>query len=311
MGDRDYFKKTQETPKVPLLGAIDNSLIILIGINAFLFIILRFVNLVYVVSDELVGEQQFRGEIFRWFVLHPRDQVFFSKPWTAITYMFTNIEPWKFVSNMLWLGAFGYILQNIGSNRKVFPIYLYGGFAGAVFFLLGVNCMPVLQTNLASYAPIFGSTVPIIALAVAATTMAPTYKIFPLIGGGIPLWALTVVFLLIDGITIKSAPAALAIAHISSALMGFVFGWQLTKGKDLGAWMNNLAEWVNQLFSPKEKAPVKEKLFYKADRQPYQVTPNITQQKLDAILDRVSQHGYGMLTDDEKDFLKRASKEEL
>jgi membrane associated rhomboid family serine protease len=312
MGDRDYFMKTQETSKRPLLGATNNALIALIGINAILFVILYFLDLVYIVSDKQFGEQQFRGEIFNWFVLHPRAETFFTKPWTAITFMFTNIEPWHFVSNMLWLGAFGYILQGVAGNKKLFPIYLYGGFAGAVFFLLGVNLMPGIQANLASYAPIYGSLVPIIALAVAATTIAPTYKIFPLIGGGIPLWALTTVFLLIDAVSIKPAPAALAIAHIAAALMGFVFAWQLGKGNDLGAWINNFAEWVNNLFNPnKNNEPLKEKHFYKADKQPYQITPNITQQKLDAILDKISQHGYGMLTDDEKEFLKRASKEEL
>jgi membrane associated rhomboid family serine protease len=312
MGDRDYFKKSHEASKRPLLGATNNALIGLIGINAFLFIILYFLNLVYIVSDKYVGEQQFRNEIFNWFVLHPRAGIFFTKPWTAITYMFTNIEPWHFISNMLWLGAFGYILQDLADNKKLFPIYLYGGLAAAVLFLLGVNLIPALQLSQASYAPIYGSIVPVIALAAAATTIAPAYKIFPLIGGGIPLWVLTAVFFLIDAASIKSAPAALAIAHLASSLMGFVFAWQLGKGNDLGAWINNFAEWVINLFNPnKNKVPLKERHFYKADKQPYQVTPNITQQKLDATLDKISQHGYGMLTDDEKEFLKRASKEEL
>ncbi|MFX9123826.1 DUF6576 domain-containing protein [Acinetobacter baumannii] len=37
----------------------------------------------------------------------------------------------------------------------------------------------------------------------------------------------------------------------------------------------------------------------------------MSQQKLDEILDKIHTEGYHMLTDEEKEFLKRASKEEL
>jgi len=71
---------------------------------------------------------------------------------------------------------------------------------------------------------------------------------------------------------------------------------------------------VDDLFNPGKKTKhlsQKERLFYKTSGKPYQKTPNITQQKLDDILDKINQQGYHMLTDDEKEFLKRASKEEL
>jgi uncharacterized protein YaaR (DUF327 family) len=88
----------------------------------------------------------------------------------------------------------------------------------------------------------------------------------------------------------------------------------LKKGKDWSGWMNSLVDWLNDLFNPEKKhtrPSQKEKLFYRSDRSPFEKKSNVTQQKLDAILDKINQQGYHLLTEEEKEFLKRASKEEL
>ncbi|HYM93261.1 MAG TPA: DUF6576 domain-containing protein, partial [Chitinophagaceae bacterium] len=68
------------------------------------------------------------------------------------------------------------------------------------------------------------------------------------------------------------------------------------------------------LFNPDKpargKKPIKEELFYKTSSRPYNKTPNITQQRIDEILDKINQKGYNFLTDEEKELLKRASKED-
>jgi hypothetical protein len=43
--------------------------------------------------------------------------------------------------------------------------------------------------------------------------------------------------------------------------------------------------------------------------QPFTKTPLVTQQKVDEILEKIYQKGYGSLTEDEKEVLKRASKD--
>jgi len=52
-------------------------------------------------------------------------------------------------------------------------------------------------------------------------------------------------------------------------------------------------------------------LFYKTERKPYTKTPNLSQQRIDEILDKINQHGFHSLTAEEKDLLKKASKEDL
>ena len=88
----------------------------------------------------------------------------------------------------------------------------------------------------------------------------------------------------------------------------------MQKGKDWGAWMNNFMSWINNLFNPEKKfrkKNVPQQNFYKASRKPFEKIPHITQQKLDEILDKINQDGYNSLTVEEKDFLKKASQEDI
>jgi hypothetical protein len=125
---------------------------------------------------------------------------------------------------------------------------------------------------------------------------------------------LTLIFVAIDFAFIASANGGIALAHLTGALIGFVYIHQLRKGRDLGAWMTSFVHWVDDLFNPEKKHRAdkrKEQLYYRSTKKPYTKTPLLTQQKLDAILDKINQHGYEMLTEEEKAFLKRASEEEL
>ena len=78
--------------------------------------------------------------------------------------------------------------------------------------------------------------------------------------------------------------------------------------------MNNVYDWFNNLFNPTRpvrKRKVKQELFYKASAEPFTKTPNLTQQKIDEILDKINQKGYSHLTEEEKELLHRASQEDL
>ncbi len=300
--------------KRPLLGAADNNLVILIALNAFFFIVLNFLRLVFAVSydTQIIAESQFQRQILDWFVLHANTSKLLYKPWTLLVYMFTNYSVWMLISNVLWIWAFGYILQDLAGNRKLLPLYLYGGIAGGLIYLLTANTLPYLQPTVTNGGFMIGGGASVMAIAVATTTLAPDYRIFPLINGGIPLWVLTVIFIAIDFGSMAGTTGSTAFAHIAGALVGFVFIKQMQKGNDLGAWMYNLTAWLNDLFNPEKKHQQnKQTVFYKADKQPFEKKPNLTQQKLDAILDKINQEGYEMLTPEEKEFLKRASTEEL
>ena len=293
-----------------LLGQDNNALVILFAVNALVFVLINFIKIVYYLSDFPI--EFFYKQILDWFTLPAVTDTMFYRPWTLLTHMFTHYSIWHLISTLLWLWAFGYVLQDLAGNNKLIPIYLYGGFVGGLVFILVNNVFPGLERNISTTAPLLGGGAAVMAVAVATTTLAPDYRIFPLINGGIPLWVLALIFVAIDFATLASGNGGIGAAHIAGAAIGFIFVKQLQKGKDWGAWMIQFVHWLDDLFSPEKKHQQKngEKHFYRATRKPYEKIANVTQQKLDEILDKINQHGYSFLTDEEKAFLHRASSEE-
>ncbi|HLG39701.1 MAG TPA: rhomboid family intramembrane serine protease, partial [Chitinophagaceae bacterium] len=207
-----------------------------------------------------------------------------------------------------------YILQDLTGNRKIFPVFLYGGLAGGLAFILSYNFLPALKGQLA-ISTALGASAGVMAIAVAATFIAPGYRIFPMLNGGIRLWIITAIYLIIDLATIPGGNPGGHIAHLAGAATGFLYMYFFRMGHDWGEWMNNFWDWLTNLFNPdkpkKGKKLIKEELFYKATTKPYKKTPNVTAQKVDEILDKISQEGYDSLSDEEKDLLKRASQDDV
>lgn len=290
------------------LGHDGNALINLIIINTVLFVLLKFIYVIYLITG--LNIDAYHKNIFSWFTLPAELTKLSSRPWTIITYMFAHGSFFHLIANVIWLWAFGYILQDLTGNRKLIPIYIYGGMAGAFFYILSWYIFPSLKPDLPS-AVFFGANTSVMAVAVATTTVSSDYRIFPMINGGIPLWILTLVYVIIDFATIQAGDPARYIAHVAGAAMGFTFIYQLRKGKDWSEWMNNFFDWVNNLFNPDKKSKAKtakDEFFYKVkESQPYKKTPNVTQKRIDEILDKINQKGFHFLTDEEKDILKRAA----
>ncbi len=290
------------------LGQDGNALINLIIFNVVLFVLLKFIYVVYLISDMNINA--YHNNIFSWFTLPADITRLGTRPWTVLTFMFTHESFFHLLGNVLFLWSFGYILQDMTGNRKLIPIYIYGGLAGAFFYVLSYQIFPALQPHI-SDAVFFGANASVMAVAIATTTVSPDYRIFPMINGGIPLWVVTLLYVIIDFTTITQGDPPKYIAHLSGAALGFLFIYQLRKGNDWSEWMNNFFDWVENLFNPDNKnknKSSKEEFFYKVkDAQPYKKTPNVTQKRVDEILDKINQKGFHFLTDEEKDILKRAA----
>ena len=304
----------QQNRKNPiLLGQDNNALTWLLIINLVLFAIIAFVKVIYYLEYDTPMEriQNFHLQITDWVSLPARVNMLYQRPWTVVTYMFAHEGLLGIIGTLLWLWSFGYIFQDLTGNTKIFPVYIYGGLAGALVFSLVSNLAPI--TNLEAE-PLMGGGAAVMSLVVATTATAPRYKIFPMIKGGIPIWILAIIYITIDLVFLAGNNVSIAAGHLAGGLIGFIFILQMNRGYDMGAWMNRFYNWVNDLFNPEKKhtrKSVKYERFYKASRKPYEKTPRITQQKLDEILDKINQEGYDSLSDEEKDFLKKASQADI
>jgi membrane associated rhomboid family serine protease len=296
------------------LGQSGNTLVMLIAICLVMFVGFAFMKAVwYFRFPKEIAPSLFNKNVLGWFVMPAEADKLLNRPWTIITYMFVHDNIWKVFSNMLWLWCFGYIMQSLTGNRKIIPIFIYGGLAGAVAFILVYNFVPSLSAQL-PYASAIGASAGVMAVAIATTLISPKYKIFPMIGGGIPLWALTALYVITDLATVSISDTGSLVAHLAGALTGFLFVVFLRMGYDWSDWMSNFFDWVTNLFNPdkpKKGRNIKEELFYKTSAAPYKKTLNVTQQRIDEILDKINQKGYNFLTDEEKELLKRAGEADL
>lgn len=305
MLQEDRYKKRM------VLGQDGNSLVMLLAILVIVFCIFKFIYVCYHLAG--LNVDAYRPNVFNWFALPADPGKLAARPWTILTYMFMHDGVFHLLGNLLWLWAFGYILQDLAGNRKLVPIFLYGGFAGALVYLLSFNLFPVFAQSVPT-STLEGASAGVMAVAIATTVLAPDYRIFPMVNGGIPLWVLTLIFVIIDFASIPGSNGGGHIAHLAGAATGFLFVFNLRRGRDWSNWLNAFFDWSANLFNPEKKSwkkTARKDLYYNTrGTQPFKKVPNITQKRIDDILDKINQQGYRFLTEEEKDILKRAAEAE-
>ena len=218
--------------------------------------------------------------------------------WTPITYMFMHAGVFHILFNMLWLFWMGKIFEEYLGNKRLVSLYLMGGLAGAVFFVLFYNIFPAF-TNALPFAVVVGASASVTAIVIATATLLPNYTIYMMFIGPVKLKWLAVFFVVIDFLSISGPNAGGEIAHLGGALLGFIYIKQLNRGHD---WSRS----VNQVFSQRPKVKVVSQ--NKTYQQQVHTIPR--QEEIDHILDKISQSGYESLNKHEKEVLFRASKHE-
>ena len=231
------------------------------------------------------------------------------KPWAIVTYMFLHEGFFHILFNMLWLFWIGRILQEYIGKKKVFPIYFWGGIAGAFLYILIYNLAPAFKPVLPdSYA--LGASAGVMAVVIATATLLPDYSIRLLFLGGIKLKWLALAFVVIDLISIPKGNAGGHIAHLGGAILGYVFIKQLQAGNDWSKGLNRFIDSLSNLLSGKKskltfEKSTKTKATY--NRPKRRKVDGVSQDKVDAILDKISRSGYDSLTKEEKEYLFKAS----
>ena len=313
MGESDrYIDYKNQKKSILRFGSDNNALVALIVTNAVFFMTLLFLQVAFFFDDKSLSA--FYDGIIKWIEVPADINLFLSRPWTIISYMFSDINAglMRIISNMLWLWAFGYVFQQYLGNERLIPTYIYGGIMGAVVFIAAHYFISPIKDNI-THAGLIGANAATMAVAAATTIMAPDHRFFTQIRKGIPIWVLLAVYIIIDFAGVASMEAAQSLSHIGGAIMGVLVVFLLRKGIDITVWMNQLYNWMLNLLSPPKKdskESIKDKVFYNAgNRKPFSKTMNVNQQKIDEILDKINLHGFDSLSEAEKLVLKKASEE--
>lgn len=230
-------------------------------------------------------------------------------PWAPLTHMFLHEGFWHVLSNILFLYLMGTIVGDLVGDRRVLPIYLLGGLAGGFLFLFSRFFLPYLSP----YA--LGASGAVMALAGAAVTLAPDYRVMLLMLGEVKLKYIVLVMLLLDLLGIANMDNTGGhLAHIGGFLTGVFLMYQLRDGKDWSEPVNRVLDRFFSLFSRKKSPPVPKRSKRVPLRPPAKGSARSDnedmsmQERLDEILAKIKASGYDSLTQEEKDFLYDTSK---
>ncbi len=251
------------------------------------------------------------------------------RPWTLLSYGITHYPFdssgfWHILFNMLWLFWFGRILEEYLGKRKILPIFIWGVLAGAVFYLLAYNLLPMFSET-KNIAQLNGASAGVMAIAWATVALLPEHRLHLLFIGPVKILYIALFMTLLHIIGLTGTNAGGNFAHLGGALMGFLFIHLYQKGTDLSVGVNNFLDWSAELFSRKKKMKVvysqKRKPKRKKEKARVRTQPKskrsksgklenseAEQAKIDAILDKISQSGYESLSEEEKAFLFNMSK---
>ncbi|MDX1911372.1 MAG: rhomboid family intramembrane serine protease [Saprospiraceae bacterium] len=231
--------------------------------------------------------------------------------WGVFSHMFLHDSFWHLLNNMVGLYLFGTIVSDLIGDRRILPVYVLGGLAGAITFVI------TAQFFLGVGAFALGASAAVMALGGAALILAPDYRVPLLLLGAVKVKYIVLILVLLDLVAVAGTyPAGGHAAHIAGFAMGCFFVYQLRDGRDWAIPVNRVFSWIGGLFSARKKskfprpknAPPMRASFGKAKGNSRSDQQDISfQEKLDAILDKIKAQGYESLSQEEKDFLYEAS----
>ena len=274
--------------------------IIIVNVAAFIFLALfsAFVPSVY-------------ASFSNWVYLPSSPLKLLTRPWTILTHMFSHVGMWHMAFNMLILYWFGRIIGDLLNDRRVLPLYILGGFAGAVVYFLAANFIPNVGGGNAH-----GASAAVLCIVAAAAMTSPDYTMRLLFLGDVKIkWiALAIIFFNILG-TQGNVNTGGAWGHLGGLAFGIFYVWKLRKGSDITEPMQDTIKWVSDKFNgaPKRKKTPLTVTHVSTKKRPIKKqrtsrTSTDLQKQVDVILDKIKVKGYDSLTDEEKEILFTASK---
>lgn len=222
--------------------------------------------------------------------------------------MFVHEGFFHIIFNMLWLYWFGEIFVLYLGDKKILPLYLLGGFCGAIFYVVSFNLIPVFKANVDS-AVLIGASASVLAIVFGAVALNPSHQVRLILLGNVQIKYIALFMLLIDVISIPRGNAGGYIAHLGGAFCGWLFIRALRNGIDVALPITKVTKAVSAPFE--DKKPTKKLVSPRVQHiQEFTTKYSISakespgeQEQLDSILDQISRSGYDSLSESDKKFL--------
>ena len=237
-----------------------------------------------------------------WFAVPSNPETLLRKPWTIFTYMFLQEDFMHILFNMIMLYFGGSLFQQFLGGKKLLTTYILGGIAGAAVYILAFNYFP-LFSEITKTSMALGASASVLAILVAIAVYIPDYSVILFLFGKIKMKYIAMALVLMDILSIEKENPGGHIAHLGGALWGFIYILSIRKNKNLFLFLNPVKKFFTNIFKPKPKLRVEYKKQRPVNDDEYNRIRAEKQQKIDAILDKISKNGYDSLTKEEKEFL--------
>jgi len=230
-------------------------------------------------------------------------------PWQLITYMFMHGGFWHLFFNMFALWMFGMELENLWGSRKFLWYYMVCGVGAGLAHLF-------ISPLLGQPAPTIGASGAIYGVLIAFGMLFPDRPIY--VYFLLPIRAKYFVAIYIGlelyyGVT-GTADGVAHLAHLGGAAVGFVFLLSDMNLIPVRSWWNRINDGRRRAAGDESRwrqgdGEVVDAKFYDiGSGKPFDHDQEVSQETIDAILDKISRDGYQSLTEEEKRILNEASK---
>lgn len=272
------------------------------------------------------GDTNLGVSFFRLFALQPIFQTPDIKslyggpflPWQLITYMFMHADFTHIFFNMFALWMFGMELENLWGSKKFLIYYTICGLGAALSNLF-------IAPFFSSVGPTIGASGSVYGILVAFGYLFPNRHIY--IYFLIPIKAkyLVILYMALEifAVASQSESGIAHVAHLGGAVVGIIY-LLITNKKKMKFYNGFKSDSYNNFYNQnnqntKYKPPYSEpqQKVYNADfkdietkdyKSEIDIKQKEIQQKIDAVLDKLSKSGYQSLTDEEKRILFEESK---
>ncbi|HSI75817.1 MAG TPA: rhomboid family intramembrane serine protease [Lunatimonas sp.] len=280
----------------------DNGLYKIIAINIILFLAFMVLRVFLTLGG---GEEVYRS-VISFFMMPAHIPALLTKPWTLFTYMFLHEGFLHILFNMLFLYWFGLLVNEFLGSRKLVNLYILGGLAGGLFYVVIYNLAPYFS-NEVERSLMLGASAGVFAVVVAAATLRPDTEFRLLLIGPVKIKYIAIFYVLVAFANSTGSNAGGELAHLGGAILGYYYILQLNKGKDIGMPIQAIGAFIRNLFSKKPNVKVtyrrpgtemKSKPSPPSSSSTHTTTS--TQEEIDKILDKIAEKGYDNLSKEEK-----------
>ena len=249
---------------------------------------LIYINIAVFVLTLVISTFQglYKGDInwlVEWFSLDDDYSSLLKKPWSIITYGFLHADFLHILMNLIVLHFIGNLFVDYFTQKQLLSFYILGTFFGGLLFIFSQNYFPLFEGK---SSVLVGASAGISAIFIGIATYIPNYQLKLRFIGFVKLWHLAAFWIALDIIALIGDNAGGHFAHLGGSLFGYLYVMKASN-KEINLF-NGISSQTKTSNTPKNT--------------------DLTQQQIDAILDKISKSGYDTLTKTEKEFLFRQGK---